>query len=323
MGGARGKIFQVHILLKVLIALQVVAILEKIFSRPGKVKYSNIHLLAVLIGALYRYHQDFAIGVIDNVLEQITLGLEQNDFKFNQRRIAEAKYLGELYNYKMVDSTVIFDTLYRIVTFGHEGGTPSPGKVNPLDLPDDFFRIRLVCAILDTCGICFDRGSSRKKLDFFLTFFQYYILTKDSPPMDIDFLVQDTYALVRPQWKLVSDLSEAARLFSEAVAVNYKLSAQDKAAEAEEEAEDSASDEAIDEDGPHDINDAESSSEEADVSPNMVFWQFNAYDTNRSIWKTQLLKNKKNQRRNRFLSQEKKRSLTLRLKLISIKLLRG
>lgn len=93
--------------------------LEKIFSKPGKVKYSNIHLLAILAGALYRYHQDFVITVVDNVVEQITIGLEQNDFKFNQRRIAEVKYLGELYNYKMVDSPVIFDTLYRIVTFGH------------------------------------------------------------------------------------------------------------------------------------------------------------------------------------------------------------
>lgn len=93
--------------------------LEKIFSRPGKVKYSNINLLAILIGSLYRYHQDFVITVIDNLLESITLGLEQNDFKFNQRRLAEVKYLGELYNYKMVDSPLIFDTLYRTVTFGH------------------------------------------------------------------------------------------------------------------------------------------------------------------------------------------------------------
>lgn len=98
---------------------KVVSILEKVLSKPGKVKYSNIHLLAILVGALYRYHQDFVIMIIDNLLEQITLGLEQNDFKFNQRRIAEVKYLGELYNYKMVDSPVIFDTLYRIVTFGH------------------------------------------------------------------------------------------------------------------------------------------------------------------------------------------------------------
>lgn len=57
--------------------------------------------------------------VVDNVLENITLGLETNDFKNNQRRLAEVKYLGELYNYKMVDSPVIFDSLYRLVTFGH------------------------------------------------------------------------------------------------------------------------------------------------------------------------------------------------------------
>ncbi|KAK5703489.1 mRNA decay protein, partial [Elasticomyces elasticus] len=140
----------------------VVNILERIFSKPVKVKFGNIHLLAILVSALYRYHQDFVIGIVDNILEQITLGLEQNDFKFNQKRVAEVKYLGELYNYKMIDSPVVFDTLYRIITFGYEGGTPIPGKLNPLDLPDDFFRIRLVCTLLDTCGHCFDRGSARK-----------------------------------------------------------------------------------------------------------------------------------------------------------------
>lgn len=98
--------------------------LEKVFSKPWKVKYGNVNLLAILASALYRYHQDFVINVIDNLLEYITIGLEQNDFKFNQRRLAEVKYLGELYNYRMVDHPIIFDTLYRIMTFGH-GKAPS------------------------------------------------------------------------------------------------------------------------------------------------------------------------------------------------------
>jgi regulator of nonsense transcripts 2 len=229
------------------------------------VKFSNIHLLAVLIQALFRYHQDFVITVIDNVLEQITLGLELNDFKFNQRRISEAKYLGELYNYKMVDSTVIFDTLYRIVTFGHENGVPEPGKLCSLDLPDDFFRIRLVCTILDTCGICFDRGSSRKKLDFFLTFFQYYLLTKDPLPMEMDFIVQDTFTLIRPQWKIVTDLSEAGRLFADAVATNYKQSSPEKVIDVDEEAEDSASDDGLDAEDVPEILSAHSSSDDVEV----------------------------------------------------------
>ena len=193
------------------------------------------------------------------------MALNQNDFKFNQRRIAEAKYLGELYNYKMVDSTVIFDTLYRIVTFGHENGRPTLGRASPFDLPDDFFRVRLVCTVLDTCGGCFDRGSSKKKLDFFLTFFQYYLLTKDPLPMEIDFLVQDTFTLIRPQWKLVTDITEASRLFSDAIAANYKMESQQKAGEVVDDNEDSSSeDDAADDEVLHGPE-ADHSSDEAEV----------------------------------------------------------
>lgn len=246
---------------------EVVEILERVFSKPVKVKYGSIHLLAILVSALYRYHQDFVIGIVDNVLEQVTLGLEQNDFKFNQKRIAEIKYLGELYNYKMIDSPVIFDTLYRIITFGHEGGTPAPGKISMLDLPDDYFRLRLACTLLDTCGHCFDRGSAKKKLDFFLAFFQYYLFTKDPLPMDVDFLVQDTYHSIRPQWKLAADGEEATRIFSEAVALNYNVPDSERPVEADEEdAESSSSDEDLEEDAIPEIDEDQESSDEAEAS---------------------------------------------------------
>lgn len=245
---------------------EVVDMLEKIFSKPGKVKYSNIHLLAVLISSLYRYHQDFVVIVIDNLLENVTLGLEQNDFKFNQRRLAEVKYLGELYNYKMVDSPVIFDTMYRIVTFAHPGGTPTRDRLNSLDLPDDYFRIRLVCTLLDTCGLCFDRGAAKKKLDFFLTFFQYYIHTKETLPMDIDFIIQDTFALTRPQWKLAADFDEAGRAFADLVKQNYKVQETEKPVEAEEPDDGDSSDgEADDEELRVPDIEAQSSSDEAEA----------------------------------------------------------
>ncbi|OWP03436.1 nonsense-mediated mRNA decay factor (Upf2) [Marssonina coronariae] len=222
---------------------EVVAILEKVFSKPGKVKYGSIHLLAIMLISLYRYHQQFVIMVIDNVLESVVLGLEQNDFKFNQRRMAELRYLGELYNYRMVDHSVIFDTLYRILTFGH-GGPPIPGRSNPFDMPDDFFRIRLVATVLESCGMFFNRGAAGKKLDYFLSFFQYYIYTKDQLPMDIEFIVQDVFALTRPQWKLASNIEEASRAFQLAIAQDQKTSGMDKVLEAE--ADDGESDKSSD-----------------------------------------------------------------------------
>lgn len=64
--------------------------------------------------------------------------------------------------------------------------------------------------------------------------------------MDADFLVHDTYAMTRPQWKIATDLSEATMIFGEAVAQNYKTQDADagRSMEADEEdVESSSSDE--------------------------------------------------------------------------------
>lgn len=151
---------------------EIVQMLEKIFSKPNKLKYSNIQLLAGLAQHLQKHHPDFVITTTDTMLEHIILGLEQNDFRFNQRRVAEVKYLAELYIYRVVDSEVIFETLYQIARFGHTDNFPSQDRYNSLDPPNDYFRIRLICTVLDACGSFFERGLAKKKLDCFLGFLE-------------------------------------------------------------------------------------------------------------------------------------------------------
>lgn len=93
--------------------------LHKVFTKPWKIKYSNISLLAMLTYDLQRYHPAFAVSVVDQVLEDTRRGLEQNIYSTNQQRIATIKYLGELYIYRLVGSSLVFDTLWSLVTFGH------------------------------------------------------------------------------------------------------------------------------------------------------------------------------------------------------------
>lgn len=177
------------------------------------------------------------------------LSSKVNQPKFNQRRISSGKFLGELYNYRMVESAVIFRTLYSFISFGiNQDGSPSS-----LDPPEHLFRIRLVCTLLDTCGQYFDRGSSKRKLDCFLIYFQaswllmqlccyFYgsifkckvdgkvvtlfvhvqryiwwkksvdVWTKDHPfPIDIDYMISDTLELLRPKMQFCCSLDEATK----------------------------------------------------------------------------------------------------------------
>jgi regulator of nonsense transcripts 2 len=184
--------------------------LHKVFTKPWKIKYGNVSLLAMLTYDLQRYHPGFAIAVVDQVLEDVRRGLEQNVYSTNQRRVATIKYLGELYIYRLIGSGIVFDTLWSLVTFGHPDSRPLPHQPCVLDMPDDFFRVRLVCVLLDTCGMCFDRGTQKKKLDNFLTFFQYYAHCKADLPMDVEFMFSDSLEAVRPKLVIYKTIEEAA-----------------------------------------------------------------------------------------------------------------
>lgn len=167
--------------------------LLKCFLKVHKGKYSQVDLIASLTACLSRYHDEFAVAVVDEVLEEIRVGLEVNDYGMQQRRIAHMRFLGDLYNYELVDSSVIFETLYLILNFGH--GTPEQDVLDP---PEDWFRVRMIITLLHACGHFFNRGSSKRKLDRFLTYFQRYILSKGPIPLDIEFDLQDLFANLRP-----------------------------------------------------------------------------------------------------------------------------
>ncbi|KAA1127407.1 hypothetical protein PGTUg99_036327 [Puccinia graminis f. sp. tritici] len=194
---------------------EVVKLLKNILTKVWKIKFGNIYLLAIIVYDLSRFHADFTVSIVDQVLENIRHSMEINIFKHNQQRIATIKYLGELYNYRVIDSRVIFDTLWSFVTFGHLDGRPWPDVVSPIDAPDDFFRVRMVCTLLNTCGHCFDRGSLKRRLNNFLKFFIMYLRCKETTPMDIDFLLQDTFEELRPKLNIYLTYEEASKAVQE------------------------------------------------------------------------------------------------------------
>lgn len=175
-----------------------------------RVRASARRALARLTAELAAWQEYVAPAVVDTILEEIRVTLEDPHPRYNQRRIATVRYLGELYNYKLLDSRDVFTVLYSFITFGV---TNDHNTVSPLDPPDNVFRIRLVCALLETCGAYFNSGSSKKRLDYFLTFFQNYYWFKHSDPfwtednkfpIYVKYIYQECLTSLRPKLNLYS-----------------------------------------------------------------------------------------------------------------------
>nr|CAD7260854.1 unnamed protein product [Timema shepardi] len=181
------------------------------------VKYYNIRCLANLVAGLVTYQECVGTQVVDGVMEDIRLGMEINLAKHNQRRVAMVKYLGELYNYRMVESGDVFKVLYSLITFGVSMSHDVPSDLDP---PENLFRIRLVCILLETCGQYFSTGISKKKLDYFLLFFQNYYwfkfsdpywVTENTFPVGMTHMFRDTLLNLRPNLLMYANFEDAQK----------------------------------------------------------------------------------------------------------------
>lgn len=85
--------------------------------------------------------------------------------------------------------------------------------------------------------------------------------------MDIEFIIQDTFALTRSYWKLAATFDEAWQAFAELTKCHYKTQEADKSIETEAQEDDLFSEEdGEDDDLPvPDMDDARSSSDEMEI----------------------------------------------------------
>lgn len=233
------------------------------------VSYPSVGKIAQLLCSLVPGHPDFVIACVDDLLETLQLSLEKNDYRDTPERVRMVKFIGELFNYRLLDTTVILQTLYQLIGFsgassygcetidaarrlatlsGNAGllayedfnyaeskndatsnvtvlpsvavssesleapknvsqSSDTSVAVRPLmeptapedDGPDDFFRLQLVCVLLNVCGEYFCKGSAKTKMDRFLLCLQRYAALKSPLPTGIRYILLDTFEALRPK----------------------------------------------------------------------------------------------------------------------------
>ncbi|CAN8061286.1 unnamed protein product [Agarophyton chilense] len=199
----------------------------KKFVKISRARFSTIPYVAELIGSLQKDKPAIVISIIDSLLESVRAGMEKNDGRESQRRLAEIHLLGELHTCGIVDEKVVYNVLYLFITLGHEEGDINQRRGNTSttehhvnsaqnsddnigitkngtftkapDPPGDFFRIRLACSLLESCGRVL-AVTNRRKLEVFWLFLERYMFCKtyqagqgDSLPLHINHVMGDLF----------------------------------------------------------------------------------------------------------------------------------
>lgn len=240
------------------------------FSHPELTTYPNLPYLAKLFKIIAPKNRAATVKVIDNLVELIKRGLELNDYRQSRTRMAQVRFLTECSNSQIVGLRFLITVFYKIMTLGHANNQPLPGAEVAIDLPNNFFRLHLVCvglkALQKLPGAADNSATSH--LRSLIVFVQFYALCKQEIPADIRCTYNEVLAKYEDVVRLppVNSLVEAARLLQQFATerANDDWEEKDDMIDDDDDVEEAEDEEAGDEEVPG--YDLASSSDESDDS---------------------------------------------------------
>lgn len=91
----------------------------KFSLRLARQKYTSIGVLADFLAGIYRYRPNIIVKLVDSLYEEIFRGFDTPWKRDYQRMIGYVRLIGELYNYAVLSSSLIFESLYVFIHYGH------------------------------------------------------------------------------------------------------------------------------------------------------------------------------------------------------------
>ncbi len=189
-------------------------ILKVVYKFLNRGNENQIKYTCAMLSLLKDYRPNLIFNLINIILEGLRIGLDRNDFNDNQHKILTCMLISHFYSYKLINSDIIFYTLYMILTYNPEWNSGRREFItdNPIDLPCDTFRIQMVISILDICGNHLNAGSKKEKLNEFLHFLQMYILSKQYLPLEIENRITNCLEnLYSNNFQFYTDFTEALK----------------------------------------------------------------------------------------------------------------
>ncbi|EEB09790.1 hypothetical protein SJAG_05014 [Schizosaccharomyces japonicus yFS275] len=197
--------------------------LFRVLAEVWHIQFDNLKALALLIQELIRYHPEDCYEYIDDLFEDILLGVETRQASESQKIMSRARLLGELYASKVLDATAIFNLLFSLLQLVNTSSNNSnTGSQNATLMEiENHFVCRVICTILNACGPSIGKGKKKKPMNTLLLLLQCQCLKEVNVPLDVVFDIRDTIKVIRPKLPLYKTLAEVQSALE-----NDKLKAQ-------------------------------------------------------------------------------------------------
>ena len=220
--------------------------LFKAFTKPWRLRHTQIAVVAELVRELFPSHGAFFVRVCDHVLESVKQSMDSPRFEENQARRAMLVYVGELINVRVFHLNVLVELLWSLCLYGHPPSGPNIDDDSKTDPPDDYMRLILVCVLLSASAPALGKKVVRRYIYDVLHALNALRLSKFQPmPLDVEAQLGETVrAIAGAGWmsKSWTDDPEIARE-KLAVALSSRASTENTEAEEGDDDRDEADDE--------------------------------------------------------------------------------
>ncbi|CAB11644.1 nonsense-mediated decay protein Upf2 [Schizosaccharomyces pombe] len=190
-------------------------ILYNTIMEVWNIKYNSLNALARLLSALYKFHPEFCIHVIDDTLESLFSAVNNSDHVEKQKRLAQARFISELCVIHMLDVRAITNFLFHLLPLEKFESFLTMKASTLTNINNDMFRLRLIVVVLQTCGPSIIRSKTKKTMLTYLLAYQCYFLIQPEMPLDMLYEFEDVIGYVRPSMKVYMHYEEARNALTE------------------------------------------------------------------------------------------------------------
>jgi hypothetical protein len=149
-------------------------------------------------------YPEFGLLVCDVLLERVRRGIERDGIAFHQRQLCEVRFVAELCAAELMPLKVVFDTCQLILSLGYQSPTmflikvEGPRAPRITVKPADWFRVELVCCLLDTVCPALVHGQpvvDIAQVQHVLVWLQLFCLIRAPIPSSVAFRVDELLTL--------------------------------------------------------------------------------------------------------------------------------